>query len=265
MSFLNNWNNAESEDRLQLVFENRNRDYGAYVIRREYDRNMALACLLGLGITVLLVCIPLWLKKEVIPKVIHHDPPVINTIDLPPRELPPKSEDKKPAGAQTPGPPDSGIPSINPNLSHVVAPPNLIPGGGRPGRMGLPGMAPGFGDRPGVDSTNSPFRNSGVVQIPEIHAQPKHGIPYFMAEMHDNIQIPADCMVDVDDLEMELLFLVDVKGRISNIQILKHSTCPGFDEAAVKVLSKTDNWIPGQSKGKFINSYKTLPFKLKVR
>lgn len=263
MSVWNNWNNAESEDRLQLVFEHRNREYGAYVIRREYDRTMALACALGLGITTLIVCIPLWLGQELIPRVLLKPPVESDTIfNLIPNT--PKAPTTRTYSAPaTPGPPNlQGVPIVGPNFNQMNVPPNFNPGGGRPGRPGLAGALPGFGERAGRDSTNSPFINNLGPSIPQFNAMPKCGMPCFLDQMRNKIQIPESCLYDGEDLEIELQFVVDLRGNISDVIILKNSPCPGFAEAAVRVVQSADPWIPGQSNGKFVKSYRRLPFKL---
>lgn len=262
MSVWNNWNNAESEDRLQLVFEHRNREYGAYVIRREYDRTMALACAIGLGITTLIVCIPMWLGQELIPKVLIKPPvnPDIHTLKPNTPKAPTTRTYRAPA---VPGPPSNpGVPIVDPNFNQIIAPPNFNPGGGRPGGPGLAGTMPGFGERPGSDSTNSPFINNIGPTIPEFYAMPKCGMPCFLDEMRNKIQIPESCLYDAEDLEIELQFVVDLRGNISNVIILKNSPCPGFAEAAVRVVQNSGAWIPGQSNGKFVKSYRRLPFRL---
>ena len=52
------WNNAVNQERAELVFENRNKEYGAYQIRKDYERQVVRAFLLTIGAIILAVAIP---------------------------------------------------------------------------------------------------------------------------------------------------------------------------------------------------------------
>jgi hypothetical protein len=43
---IHGWNDAVNPSRVDLVFENRNKAYGAYVIRKKYERLVVMAFLI---------------------------------------------------------------------------------------------------------------------------------------------------------------------------------------------------------------------------
>jgi hypothetical protein len=47
------WDNATSPERVELVFENRNKNYGAFVIRTTYNKTMLTAFLIAVSAIVL--------------------------------------------------------------------------------------------------------------------------------------------------------------------------------------------------------------------
>ena len=51
-----NWENPVSQNRLELVFANRNRNYGAYTLRRNYDKTILKAffitCIAGFTLAI---------------------------------------------------------------------------------------------------------------------------------------------------------------------------------------------------------------------
>ncbi|MBK8644939.1 MAG: hypothetical protein IPN15_22820 [Saprospiraceae bacterium] len=78
-----------------IVFENRNKTYGAYFLRRLYDKNMNRAILIGSVLAILLVSTPMILKalRELMPtdkedlslqEIILTDPPPIDPKNPPP-------------------------------------------------------------------------------------------------------------------------------------------------------------------------------------
>ena len=55
MKSLISWDNAVNRERAEMVFANRNNEYGAYQIRRQYETRMIRALLIALGCIVLAV------------------------------------------------------------------------------------------------------------------------------------------------------------------------------------------------------------------
>ncbi|MES1225054.1 MAG: hypothetical protein ABUT20_56730, partial [Bacteroidota bacterium] len=52
------WSNAANPDRVELVFANRNKEYGAYEIRKKYDKRIVRALIIALSGIALAVAIP---------------------------------------------------------------------------------------------------------------------------------------------------------------------------------------------------------------
>ena len=61
------WDNAVNPERVELVFAARNKEYGAYVIRKKYQRRVIMALLYSLIGVVVIVGVPKLL--EVLSKV----------------------------------------------------------------------------------------------------------------------------------------------------------------------------------------------------
>src|ERR1035437_597597 len=55
---MNDWTNVVSEERNEIVFENRNKSYGAFIIRREYPRTVMIALLSTAAAIILLALTP---------------------------------------------------------------------------------------------------------------------------------------------------------------------------------------------------------------
>lgn len=69
------WSNATSPERRDLIFQNRNKEYGGYEIRKNYNKHVAFALLITLTSLGLIVVVPIIISRysekfpEIIPKI----------------------------------------------------------------------------------------------------------------------------------------------------------------------------------------------------
>ena len=59
------WNNVVVQERNDLVFEERNKKYGAFVIRQEYSRILILALACAVGFATVVTVVPMELAVAV--------------------------------------------------------------------------------------------------------------------------------------------------------------------------------------------------------
>src|SRR5688572_21332744 len=85
-----------------IIFEKRNKEYGAYAIRKNYNSNVLRAEAISIGIGVLVFIIPILLQKEnvLIPPIKPDLPPLVldhyihvEPTITPPEPLPPRRVD----------------------------------------------------------------------------------------------------------------------------------------------------------------------------
>jgi protein TonB len=97
-------------------------------------------------------------------------------------------------------------------------------------------------------------------------AQFKGGDIAFQKYVMNNFTYPARCQENGIGGSVLLRFVVDVDGRIVNIQVLEVSTkCPEFGQEAVRILKNSPRWIPGMHNGRYVKSYRELPLKMAVQ
>jgi protein TonB len=91
-----NWDNVTDSGRNNLVFQNRNHDYGAYVIRRDYNHHLFLALFISTGVFLSAFIIPKMLLNRQSAQIIEipNTDQVIIPFDVTP--LPEIIEDVKP-------------------------------------------------------------------------------------------------------------------------------------------------------------------------
>ncbi len=100
-SLINEWSNVVSEERNEIVFENRNKSYGAFVIRREYPRTVMIALISTASAIILISITPKIIElfkhnKEEVAVVIDN-----TQIDLTPPPVDPTEPPPPPSSAST--------------------------------------------------------------------------------------------------------------------------------------------------------------------
>lgn len=265
---------------IDMVFEGRNQNYGAYQLRKQDARTTLLALITGVGLLAVLVSIPVAInyfqEKEIVfgqPADELPDPTIIHKVDLPKINLPePEPAQATPSGpavtapttaytsyvaATTPTPVD--LPTIN---EVINTQPGTItqPGDGttpftinQPGTGG-PGTGPGHIDGTG----NEPFVTAMLDVAPEYPG----GLAKFYKEVANKFNAPE--IGTSKELKVFVSFVVEKDGTMSNIKVLQD---PGYGMGAeaVKVLqSIKKKWKPGIKNGKPVRAAYSLPIKLNI-
>jgi TonB family protein len=88
----------------------------------------------------------------------------------------------------------------------------------------------------------------------------------FMNYVSANFEYPVRCQEKGINGEVQLRFVVEIDGRISNVSVVKETkACPEFTAEAIRILKKSPRWIPAQLKGKSVRSYYTVPITLQLK
>jgi protein TonB len=85
----------------EIVFEHRNKEYGAYELRKRYDRNMNLAFIIAISVFVISVSIPAIM--DFLEKIAPKEAPV--NVELTLADAPPLDKDEPPPPPPPPDPP----------------------------------------------------------------------------------------------------------------------------------------------------------------
>src|SRR5688500_7086415 len=97
------WDNPISPERAELVFRNRNKEYGAYEIRRSYEKTAARALIISIIAFSLLVSIPVLVKLLGKGEKVDNSRPVEVNVEL--MEPPPLDKNEPPPPPPPPPPP----------------------------------------------------------------------------------------------------------------------------------------------------------------
>lgn len=80
----------------------------------------------------------------------------------------------------------------------------------------------------------------------------------------NNIVYPQDAIDNNVEGVVNVQFVVDENGNISNVGTVGPKIGYGLEEEAVKVVSQMPKWTPGLVKGKKVKTWRTLPINYRL-
>jgi len=254
-------------DILDILFEGRNKDYGAYDLRKTYNRRltkaltgMASICLLLIGgYTLAGKSQP---SKIVLPTV--DDVSLTNAVHEPPVVPPPPVPKPQPQLATIKSTPPLIVPDqqVDPK---DVPPPNDATDQVKIGTVTRDGELSG-------DIVEAPSSGNGVQNVVEAPKRPEED-----KTIYETVQIESSYPGGVESWKRFLIknfradevsgtvivkFIVDKEGNVSDVEAIS-----GPDELkaeAVRVIKKSGKWTPAIQNGRKVNSYKRQPIVVRL-
>lgn len=258
---------------LDIIFENRNKAYGAYTLRKAYTKRLMLALLGMIVIAVLFSLLVLFTKKSIV--VFVQPIPNIFIPDKTVTEFHPRlnSENKNVAKIL----PAKKIPVIERppeivasiNINKLPATPQEIQQslkGAIVSEINVQSNVDGSGD--GVLNGNAGTltlvkstkpTTSDVLEEAEIMPQYPGGIKALLAFLKKNIHSPAD-VEEGEEVSVKIKFVVNYRGSVESFNIVQ-SGGDVFDKEVIRVLKKMPLWIPGKNNGENVSVYYIVPVK----
>lgn len=272
------WDDALSNERNQIVFENRNKAYGAYYLRNIYNENMVRALLIGVITFCLLLAGPF--IKSLIDKATEKVAPVtvLNYTELPP---PPSIEAVPPPPPKIntpPPPPIKQIKFIPPAVTTKEDDPEIID---RIDDKPLPIVNTDPGPTQGVDNTPIPIavrepdpepvkieepkpQVDEVFKFAQVMPQFPGGPDELKKYLAKNIVYPRIAQENGIEGQVVVNFTVGKDGSINDIKIAK-SVNKELDKEAVRVVTSMPSWKPGNNNGNPVKVSYMLPIKFAIQ
>jgi protein TonB len=263
-------------DILDIIFDGRNKEYGAYDLRRTYGRRLVLSITVMLSvICMLFIGFAFAGKKTLMAKdfIIPNDSVALKIVEPPQRpvELPPLPAIKQPApSAQvkmklfaTPKivPHDQVAedekPPVNEDLADVkIGNKNVHDGLEDDGTVIAP---PGDGKETGV--IEGPKRDEDDLKVPftkvEIPSDYPGGLEAWKRFMIRNLRYPQEAVDQNIQGFVVVQFIVDRQGNVSDVEAV--SGPQELRAEAVRVIKKSGKWTPAIQNGHPVRSYKKQP------
>ena len=266
-------------DALDIVFAQRNRAYGAYLLRREYPVNLGKALTIGLLLIVFFIVLPHLLQafaglapeKMILEDrvVVIGPPPVIDKPIVPPP--PPPVTPPPPVRASITFVPPVVLQDDQVKQEDPPAQTDMLVNPADIGTITVDGDP----DAPPSDIDPGELKNI-VVNNAEPEDVPLEGyavnkMPSFPGGDHDlmaylakNVEYPTLAKEANIEGVVVLGFVVGKDGSINDINIMK-DIGGGCGKEALRVVKNMPNWSPGEANGHAVKVRFTLPVRFKLQ
>ncbi len=252
-----------------IIFEGRNKQYGAYYLRKIYNKNITRATLLGIFLILFAFSIPF--IKELLEKQIETKKP-LNVVDVTKLAAPP------PLDKTTPPPPPPDLPPPPPKTIRftppVIKPDEEVPQNEEPPVLqDLKNVDPGttttqidpnaevsFNDAPVTVTEPPPTKPLMFVeQMPSFPG----GEQALQEYLYKNIRYPAAARENGIEGTVVLQFVVGSDGAISEIKVLR-DVKGGCTDEAIRVVKNMPKWTAGKQNGVAVPVFFNLPVTFKL-
>lgn len=264
-------NHTSSENFNDLVFENRNKAYGAYAIRSSYSDNVSKSLFIMLAITGSLLLIAFLFNKteRPIPKITEQlnieklfSIPVVLTPKPKPEPIPEKREIPKESPPKAPTPLANGpvVATDKPTIDHTPKPNENV-------------ISSTDVKTDGTDSSafNEPNNNRGTIHVTASSNEPVVApgvVPEFNGDLfkylRSKIQYPFMALDNGTSGTVVLQFVVEKDGSIDEIKVL-NPVADGCTEEAIRVVKSMPKWKPGKNGGEPVRVLFNLPVKFTIK
>ena len=251
---------------IDVVFNGRNKAYGAYELRKENPKNTTRALIIGVVVFVVIISIntiasmisgfiPKADVKVKITDVVLKPPPPPDNIKKPP---PPPPEPPKPRVDQVKFPP----PVVKPD-NEVKTPPPTV----KQLEVADPGQNTQKGDANAALTIDAPVGNADKVTEADpnqiftaVENQPDYpgGIDKFLGYLGKAIRYPAVDRENNVQGRVIVTFVVERDGSLTDVKALRGPDQSLQDEA-VRAVKSSPRWKPGMQNGKPVRVQFTVP------
>lgn len=261
----------------EIVFENRNKEYGAYDLRHQYPRLLTKSFIIGTALFLLAALSPfiyLTIKNLTAPPkqevkadlvdIIEEDPIIEQPKEEepPPPPPPPKEEEKieviqnvvpepvKAPKIETPPPPISKQLETTTGLQNQegVKAPAYTP----------PPPPPSTGTKASTVEVKANNPNEIYKDVDQSAEYPggMGALRKFLGDNFDTSLMEGG----EGTLKAKLKFVVEKDGTVSNVTIEEKSPNGDFNSEAMRVVKKLKKWTPAKRNGESVRSYYSVPF-----
>ncbi|MEI6881173.1 MAG: energy transducer TonB [Bacteroidota bacterium] len=253
---------------VNMVFEGRNQEYGAFVLRKKSSEYTIK------GIVLAIVFFTLSIAAPVIVNIIKANLPkekVVVVDDITKLEEPPPIDKNEP-----PPPPTEPPPPLKSTVKFTppeIKPDEEVPDEPPPTQEDLKVVDAGTkteeGDPNGVDPSLSEDAGTGKVgpeiltfaeQMPEFPG----GEEAMREYLGKNINYPPLARESGIEGKVILTFVVGTDGKITQIEQVGKKLGWGCDEEAARVVKSMPGWKPGKQNGKEVTVKYTLPISFRL-
>jgi protein TonB len=266
---------------IDMVFEGRNKSYGAYQLRQQDPRTTVTALFCGIALIVALISIPVvinYLKAD-----ITIDPAPLDTdggitvVDIDPIIVPPKPDPIVPQKAGPAARQTQPTVAFKPLVASTTPPENsptttqvqttnagAITSAGTGKGIDIGPVAPD-GVPAGTGTGKTPGTGEGTVEIMgtlDVNPAFPGGLNKFFSMVSDRFNVPE--AESEKTMKVFVSFVVEKDGSMSNIKVTRDPY--GLGKEALRVLNSIKTkWIPGMKNGIAVRTAYSLPITVNIK
>jgi protein TonB len=260
---------------IDVVFEGRHKTYGAFDLRTHYERNMAKAILISIGVFVSAwLLFSMWLNRDKIETVMA-DGGIIVDVD---KYVPPVTPIVKPP-ASSPQPHPASTALVTPTvvdedeaIDETEIPPQEVLQTTNTGSTDVIGSS--------VDVTTGTGNGAGEIATPVIAAPEEPVTPYNFYEVDQLPIFPGGEKAMYEYLQKNLSypvlaresnltgtvvvrFVVNKQGDVEQVEVLRTPSSL-FNAEALRVIRNMPPWEPATRMGKPVATFYIIPLKFQL-
>jgi protein TonB len=263
-------NKILSSDILDLIFEDRNKAYGAYELRRSYNKRITTALLITAGVAVIIFL------ASFIANNMQSDKSKLEVKDVVLENI--QQEEEKKVEPPPPPPPKVEPPKVE---MTKFTPPKIVEDE-EVKKEDIPPEVEKLEDtkidvtsQEGIKdeglATPPPDEGKQVVEAPkedenkifekvEVEAEFPGGLPAWRRYLERNLnaQVPSDAGAPTGSYTVVVKFIVDKSGNISDVKALTNHGF-GMEDEAVRAIKRGPKWTPAIQNGRNVNAYRQQP------
>ena len=252
--------NQRIESLEEMVFKTRNKDYGAYVLRKKYRKYTTISLIIGIfaiGAAVAYPVIAAYINKSRIIKE-------VNTVgaemlNIPKEELPPPPP---------PPPPPPDVVQQQRFVAPVVTTDSVeTTMVSQEDLSAKPVEAPAAEDIKVEEVKEQVIQQEAPKEIfTVVEEQPGYpgGDEARIKYLQDNIKYPDEAKELGVQGKVFVTFVVEVDGSITDVRVLR-GIGAGCDEEAIRVVRGMPKWVPGKQRGVPVRVQFNLPIKFTLQ
>ena len=253
-------------DILDILFENRNKSYGAYNLRKFYGNRLMRSVMIMIGIVLVLSAFTFLPQKNKIAGVEYTFETKIVTLSQPVEK---KKEVEKPKTPEKPLVKQSTTQWTKPiivdnktitkvlssNLDSVVIGSTTINTTHTGGPVILVPPNTGGGE------ITDPVKPDKTVPVYSAEFMPSFpgGTAALKKFLERNLHNPRD-MEDGEQVSVKMQFVVGYDGKLQSFELMQDGG-DVFNKEVLRVLKKMPDWVPGKSNGENVSVYYVIPVK----
>jgi protein TonB len=257
-----------------IVFQNRNKAYGAYQLRRRYQANLLKGFLLAMVLLLLLIYFeditnlfdePY--ERETVKNAVVELTPLdkVSPVPLPPPPTVP--EKPKPVKKDPPKSPAKKLQKVDgatapiPTKDDKIVEPKQDSLGSTGGNQS-DSIKEGS-DEPPIPQPPAPPPRGPIVKLAEQMPMFPGGNTAMISFIFQNMRYPVQARDKGIEGKVYITFIVEKDGTITHVEI-KQDIGMGCGSEAARVVRAMPKWSPGRTEGKDVRVQMTLPIEFKL-